>query len=122
MSKNEQFTIKQERQLIHEYDKWILVRRSLNLSSFGMNMVDLKPGESIPEHDETKRQQEEVFMVLKGNATMVIDGREHEAPEGTFIRLDPEPKRYVKNSGNKPVRILIASAPVTSGYQPLDWA
>jgi hypothetical protein len=35
--------------------KWALARRSLGLRSFGMNVVDLQPGERIPEHDEAWR-------------------------------------------------------------------
>lgn len=122
MSMKGPFTIKQDHELTREYEKWILVRKSLGLRSFGMNMVDLKPGERIPEHTETNRDQEEVFVVLKGTATMVIDGTEYDAPEGTFIRLDPSPKRYIVNKGPAPVRVLIVSAPTTSGYRPMDWA
>jgi hypothetical protein len=44
--------------LIHRDDcetagNWTLVRRTLDLQSFGVNLVDLAPGEQIPEHDET---------------------------------------------------------------------
>jgi len=48
-----------------------------------------RAGERIPEHDETERDQEEVFVTLSGSPTIVIDGEEHPAPEGTFARLDP---------------------------------
>jgi hypothetical protein len=37
---------------------WSLVRRSLGLQAFGLNLVDIPPGESIPEHDEVARDQE----------------------------------------------------------------
>lgn len=102
--------------------KWTLARRSLGLGAFGMNVVDLEPGERIPEHDETPRDQEEVFVVLSGSATMVVDGEEHPAPEGTFVRLDPGPSRTIANGGDNPVRVLIVSAPRTSGFEPLEWA
>jgi hypothetical protein len=46
--------------------KWSLVRRSLGVESFGINPVEIPPGEDIPEHDETGRDQEEVFIVLEG--------------------------------------------------------
>ena len=45
-----------------------------------MGLVDIPPGESIPEHDETGRDQEEVFVVLSGSPTMVIDGHDHRRP------------------------------------------
>ena len=101
---------------------WSLVRRSLGVGSFGMNIVDIAPGEGIPEHDETSRDQEEVFFVLSGSAVLVIDGQRHAAPAGTFARLDPEPRRTVVNDGDQVASVLIVSAPRTSGYEPMGWA
>jgi uncharacterized cupin superfamily protein len=101
---------------------WRLVRRSLGLRSFGINLIELGPGEGILEHDETQRDQEEVFFVLDGSPTLVIDGHRHPAPAGTFARLDPELRRTVVNEGSEPAAVLIASAPRTSGYRPMEWA
>lgn len=101
---------------------WHLVRRTLGLDAFGLNLVDIPPGEQIPEHDETDRDQEEVFFVLSGNPTLIIDGAEHPAPAGAFARLDPEHTRTVRNDGDEPASVLIASAPRSSGYEPMTWA
>jgi uncharacterized cupin superfamily protein len=101
---------------------WSLVRRSLGLAAFGINLVDIPPGETIPEHDETDRDQEEVFVVLSGVTALVIDGEEHPAPEGTFARLAPARRRTIRNVGDVTASVLIASAPTSSGYQPLEWA
>jgi Mannose-6-phosphate isomerase len=101
---------------------WQLVRRTLGLRAFGINIVEIPPGEQIPEHDETDRDQEEVFFVLSGSATLVIDGQDHPAPAGTFARLDPEHKRTVRNDGSEPADVLIVSAPRASGYEPMAWA
>jgi uncharacterized cupin superfamily protein len=116
------FTIKHDDELERDYDKWILVRRSLGLSSFGMNAVELPPGESIPEHDETDRMHEEVFLVLDGTPTMVVNGADHPLKPGSFVRLDPEPKRTVRNDSDAPARVLIVSAPTSSGYEAMGWA
>jgi mannose-6-phosphate isomerase-like protein (cupin superfamily) len=101
---------------------WQLVRRTLELQAFGINVVEIAPGEQIPEHAEVDRDQEEVFYVLSGSPTLVIDGEEHPTPVGTFARLDPAHRRTVRNGGSEPASVLIASAPRTSGYTPLDWA
>jgi uncharacterized cupin superfamily protein len=101
---------------------WLLVRRSLGLEAFGINIVDIAPGERIPEHDETARDQEEVFLAVEGDATLVIDSEDHDLPQGTFARLSPDLSRTVVNHGGSTVRILIASAPCTSGYEPMGWA
>jgi uncharacterized cupin superfamily protein len=101
---------------------WRLVRRTLELRAFGINVVDIPPGEQIPEHNETGRDQEEVFYVLGGNPTLVIDGEDHPASTGTFARLDPVHSRTVRNDGEEPASVLIISAPRSSGYEPMDWA
>lgn len=101
---------------------WRLVRRTLGLQAFGVNLVDIPPGEQIPEHDEIERDQEEVFFILEGTATLVVDGKDHTAPAGSFARLDPEHTRTVRNDGDEPASVLIASAPRSSGYEPMEWA
>ena len=101
---------------------WLLVRRSLGVRAFGINVVEIPPGERIPEHDETARDQEEVFVVLSGSPAMVIDGEARPAPAGTFVRLDPERRRTVHNTGAEPARVLIVSAQRSSGYEPMGWA
>ena len=55
------FTIKHDDELERDYGKWVLVRKSLGLSAFGMNAVELPPGDSIPEHDETERMHRDLL-------------------------------------------------------------
>ena len=102
--------------------RWSLVRRGLGVESFGLNVVEIEPGYSIPEHDETGRDQEEVFVVLEGDCVMIIDGEEHPAPQGTFVRVAPAPNRTVRNDADAPAKVLIVSAPTSSGYEPMEWA
>jgi uncharacterized cupin superfamily protein len=101
---------------------WQLVRRTLELESFGINIVEIGSGEQIPEHDEIDRDQEELFLVLAGEPTLVVDGEDHGAPAGTFARVDPEHRRTVRNDAEQPAEVLIVSAPRSSGYQPMSWA
>jgi uncharacterized cupin superfamily protein len=101
---------------------WHLVRRTLGLAAFGLNVVRIAPGTSIPEHDETGRDQEEVFLTLAGSPTIVLDGERRPLPEWSFARVDPEIRRTVTNDGAEEAVVLIASAPRTSGYEPMEWA
>jgi uncharacterized cupin superfamily protein len=101
---------------------WALVRRSLGCNAFGVNLVEIPPGESIPEHDETGRDQEELFFIVSGAPALVIDGESHPAPPGTFARLDPPHRRTVRNDGPETASVLIVSAPTSSGYTPMEWA
>jgi uncharacterized cupin superfamily protein len=115
-------TIRRDDELERAWDVWVLVRKSLGVGSFGINLVELPHGASITEHDEVDRDQEEVFFVVSGEPTLVADGVAHRLAAGTFVRLDPQPRRTVRNDGPGVAKVLIVSAPRTSGYEPMDWA
>ncbi|HEY2771037.1 MAG TPA: cupin domain-containing protein [Solirubrobacteraceae bacterium] len=121
MDQQEGFVIA-HRDELERNGNWSLVRRSLGCGSFGINLVEIQPEEQIPEHDETDRDQEEIFFVIGGSPMLVIDGREHPASAGTFARIDPARRRTVRNTGPDPASVLIVSAPTTSGYHPMGWA
>ena len=121
MKRGDGYTIAQRDEL-ERTGNWRLVRRSLDCQAFGANLVEIPPGESVPEHDETERDQEELFYVISGSPTLVIDGHEHRAPAGTFARLDPAHLRTVRNDGSQSCSVLIVSAPTTSGFKPMEWA
>ena len=114
-------TIRAAREIERSGD-WMLVRRSLGLAAFGLNIVEIPPGETIPEHDEIDRDQEEVFLALDDGLVLIVGGVEHALPAATFARLDPELRRTARNDAATPARLLITSAPRTSGYEPMAWA
>jgi quercetin dioxygenase-like cupin family protein len=121
MERGDGYTIA-HRDELERTGNWALVRRSLDCQAFGVNLVEIPPGGSIPEHDETGRDQEELFFVISGTPTLVIDGEDHAAPTGTFARLNPPHRRTVRNDHSEPASVLIVSAPTTSGYTPMAWA
>jgi hypothetical protein len=53
---------------------------------------------------------------------MVVDGEDHPAPAGTFVRVAPPLTRTVRNDSERPVTLLIVSAPTSSGYTDMGWA
>ena len=63
----------------------IPVREHLGIHAFGINAYT--PGEDgslISEHDEAGSGQEELYIVLDGNATFEVDGDTVDAPAGTL--------------------------------------
>jgi uncharacterized cupin superfamily protein len=100
---------------------WRLARKTLGAESFGFNVVDIEPGGQIPAHDHAEDDQEEVFIILDGQGTLVTDDEEHDAPAGTFCRLAPEVNRTIRNSSDASVRALLIGVPVSSGYTPMSW-
>jgi quercetin dioxygenase-like cupin family protein len=100
---------------------WRLARKTLDAGSFGFNVVDIEPGGQIPAHDHSGDNQEEVFIILDGQATIVADGNDHEAPAGTYCRYAPEVSRTIRNDSDGNVRALLIGVPVESGYQQMPW-
>jgi quercetin dioxygenase-like cupin family protein len=101
---------------------WLLIRRPLELDAFGINMVEIGPGGQIPEHDETASGEVEVYAILEGKGKFRLDGEDHEAPAGTFVRMDPEVSRTIVNDSNAPVTALLIGVPADSGYEAAaDW-
>jgi quercetin dioxygenase-like cupin family protein len=100
---------------------WRLARKTLGAEAFGFNVVDIEAGGEIPAHDHTGDDQEEVFIILDGQGTIVTDGEEHDAPAGTFCRFAPEVNRTIRNKSDSPVRALLIGVPVKSGYQGMGW-
>lgn len=100
---------------------WRLARKTLGAEAFGFNVVDIEAGGQIPAHDHTGDDQEEVFIILEGEGTIVTDDEEHDAPAGTFCRFAPEVNRTIQNKSNSTVRALLIGVPIDSGYKQMPW-
>src|SRR6184192_1900857 len=96
----------------------IPVREHLGIHAFGINAYT--PGEDgtlIGEHDEAGSSQEELYIVLDGNATFEVDGETVDAPAGTFVFVRPESRRKATGDGT----VLALGATPGEAYQALDW-
>lgn len=81
-------------------------RSGLGVESFGMQVLEFPPNaDRYPEHDHSESGEEEVYVVLSGRATLVVDGEEHELEPGVFARVGPDAKRKLV-TGSEPARIL----------------
>jgi hypothetical protein len=95
----------------------IPVREHLGIHAFGINAYT--PGEGgtlIDDHDEAGGQ-EELYVVLDGNATFEIDGETVEAPAGTFVFVRPEARRKATGEGT----VLAIGGTVGEAFEALDW-
>jgi hypothetical protein len=94
------------------------VREHLGIQAFGINAFT--PGDDgtlVGEHDESGSGQEELYVVLDGNATFEIDGETVDAPAGTLVFVGPESKR--KATGD--ATVLVVGAAHGEAYQGVDW-
>jgi hypothetical protein len=96
----------------------IPVREHLGIHAFGVN--GWRTGEDgvlINDHTEGPAGQEELYVVLDGQATFEIDGETVEAPAGTLLYVSPEARR--KATGD--ATILAFGGIPGEAYRGLDW-
>jgi uncharacterized cupin superfamily protein len=98
-----------------------LVRDSLGVESFGLQVIDLPPNvDAYPEHDHAEDGQEEVYTVLSGACTLVAGGEEHQLRPDMFARVGPGEKRKIV-TGDQPVRVLALGAIPGQAYEISDF-
>ena len=86
-------------------ERFVSLRRQLGISSFGLNVLTLKPRQRGRIHRH--REQEEVYIVLRGTLTVALEGEELDVSEREALRVAPEVRRQLVNRGEVPV-VLIA--------------
>jgi mannose-6-phosphate isomerase-like protein (cupin superfamily) len=83
---------------------------SLEVESFGMNVVDFPPdaGEGVyPDHDHADVGEEEVYFAWRGSGILTIEGeQEITLDQETIVRVGPETKRKVR-SGPDGLRLIV---------------
>ncbi len=103
----------------------------LDISSFGMAIIDLAPeAEDYPEHDHSpegiggqmfaKRPQqlgqEEVYIALRGSGTMEADGERYPLDAEHIARVGPKVTRKV-TPGPDGIRLLVIGATPGEPYK-----
>jgi mannose-6-phosphate isomerase-like protein (cupin superfamily) len=85
-------------------DRFQPLRRELGVSAFGLNLIRLRPRQRgrIHRHEH----QEEVYVVLEGTLTLELEGKAHELPRGTAVRVAPGVRRRLVNAGSEPLALL----------------
>ena len=100
---------------------WRPVRRHFDIRAFGINAYTAdEAGKRVVEEHREEDGHEELYVVVSGRATFMLDGEEHDAPTGTLIHCSPgtlrgavaaEPKTTVLGIGAKPGEV----------FQPSGW-
>jgi mannose-6-phosphate isomerase-like protein (cupin superfamily) len=84
-------------------ERFVLLRRQLGVESFGVNLIVLQARQRGRIHSH--ELQEEVYLVLEGELTLVVEGEEHSLGYGQLVRVAPHVRRQLVNRG--PERLLL---------------
>jgi uncharacterized cupin superfamily protein len=84
-------------------ERFLALRRELGVSTFGMNAIAFAPGQRgrIHRHEH----QEEVYLVLEGELSLLIEGDEHTLGRGALARVAPSVRRQLVN--RRPQRLVL---------------
>lgn len=83
--------------------------RPLGCKGVGFSFVRCKPGEGAT-YVHRHKVQEEVFLTVQGNGTIILDGRRIAMPEGTIVRVGPTVYRAIGNDSKNDVVYMILGA------------
>jgi tetratricopeptide (TPR) repeat protein len=102
--------------------EWIPIRKHFGIASFGVNAWSGAEGEEVVgEHDEVPSGHEELYVVVDGHATFVVDGETVDAPTGTIVFVrDPATKRAARAAAGG-ATILSAGAKPGEAFRPMPW-
>jgi uncharacterized cupin superfamily protein len=85
-------------------ERFVLLRRELGVRSFGINLIVLQPGQRGRIHAHL--EQEEVYLVLEGVLTLLVEGEEHVLERGRLARVGPSLRRQLVNAGAERLTLL----------------
>jgi mannose-6-phosphate isomerase-like protein (cupin superfamily) len=102
-------------------ERFQTLRRELGVSSFGLNLIVLAPGQvgRIHRHE----RQEEVYLVIEGELTLSVEGAEHVLGADRMVRVGPAVRRQLINAG--PGRLVVLALGGSGEHQGRDgraWA
>lgn len=84
-------------------ERFVPLRRQLGVTSFGLNQIVLAPGERGRIHRH--HNQEEVYIVLEGQLTLLVEREPHQLSPGELVRVAPALRRQLVNRG--PGRLVL---------------
>jgi uncharacterized cupin superfamily protein len=85
-------------------DTFQTLRRELGVTSFGINVLSLRPRQRLRVHRH--QRQEEVYLVLEGELTLIVEGEPHVLGKGDLARVGPESKRQLTNPSDAHLLVL----------------
>ncbi|WP_435094149.1 cupin domain-containing protein [Halorubrum sp. N11] len=86
------------------------LRDALDCEELGVTVVEADDGWEGMEHDHAEDDQEEVYVLLHGEATLTVEGDAIELGPGDAVRVDADSTRNLAFSADGS-KMVIAGAP-----------
>jgi mannose-6-phosphate isomerase-like protein (cupin superfamily) len=91
-------------------------RAELGITSFGIQVIDFPPNvDGYPEHDHSQDGQEEVYVTMRGEGEIDIEGERVALEPETMVRVSAGTKRKLY-PGDSGMRVLVVGGVPGQAY------
>ncbi len=85
----------------------------LALTGFEVSLNALPPEKEAP-FIHKHRENEELYIVIKGHGQFQVDGQTFDIGEGSVIRVSPDGERAWRNNGTEPLCFIVIQSKANS--------
>ena len=104
--------------------RWTPLRRHFGITAFGINAYTAAEAgqDVVEEHTEERLGHEELYVVVSGRATFVLDGEEVAVPAGAAVVLrDPAVTRYARAEEAGTTVVAVGGKPGQHEVSAWEW-
>ncbi|MCX4274617.1 MAG: cupin domain-containing protein [Candidatus Gastranaerophilales bacterium] len=87
----------------------VFLKEALELTSCEISINTVPKGFKVP-FNHKHRQNEEIYIILKGEGVITIDGSKFPAREGSCIKIAPKSLRAIENVGDDKLQFICIQA------------
>lgn len=99
------------------------LREPLDSERVGVTITRCEPNWNSRPHDHTDNDHEEIYVLIEGSATVVIDGEPVEMESGDAIWIPPESTRQIRNGDEESAFVLVsAPASIEPDEENAEWS
>lgn len=91
------------------------LRDPLETEQVGVTVVRCDPGWNSREHDHTDNGHEEVYVLIEGRATVVVDGDRVEMETGDALWIPAAATRQIRNGADESAFVLVSAPCLSEG-------
>jgi uncharacterized cupin superfamily protein len=100
---------------------WKSVRHHFGITAFGVNAVTKDAGNVlIPEHDHVETGEQELYVILAGEAVATLDGEQVRVPAGSAVGVEGGTSRKFESAASPTTLMVIGGVP-GEAYEVGDW-
>src|SRR5262249_28408835 len=98
-----------------------LARAGLDITAFGVNIMDLPPDYRTRSHDQAASGQQELYVALRGSGAVEIRAESVPRDPEHLVRVDAGTDRAL-SSGADGLRVLCIGGVPGGAYEPPEWS